>query len=219
MTNLGEEAAPAGDAPVDIPVTGPETSPTGRRPPQGVAHPLLRSWAVSFGVLFVAVAAWTFASPLGSAPDEPAHLIRAASLVRGELVGKPLPHATSAEKSTVTVQEPAVFASLATDVSCFQYKPTVPAGCQPPLNGSRHDVTVETYVGRYSPLYYVFVGLPTLALVSAKGISAARLVSGASRLRCSLWPSRRCGAAGELRCSRRASGWRQPQWRSTSPPW
>ena len=31
--------------------------------------------------------AWAFASPLGSGPDEPAHLIKAASVVRGELVG------------------------------------------------------------------------------------------------------------------------------------
>jgi hypothetical protein len=113
-------------------------------------------------------------------------------------VGKPLPHATTAEKSTVTVEEPAVFASMATDVSCFQYKPTVPAGCQPPLNGSTHDVTVETYVGRYSPFYYVFVGLPTLAFVSAKGIWAARLVSGAlsaALLALAITSLRRCRGA------------------------
>ena len=86
-------------------------------------------WYLS-GSFFVAVAAWSFASPLGSGPDEPAHLVRAVSLVRGQLVGHDLPHPTKAQKSTVIVQVPEVFASLETHVGCFQYKSAVPAGCQ-----------------------------------------------------------------------------------------
>ena len=132
---------------------------------------------MAFSVLFLAAAAWTFASPLGSGPDEPAHLVRAVSLVRGQLVGKSLPHPTDAQKSTVIVKVPEVFASLETDVGCYQYKSAVPAGCQHPLNSSTHTVSVETYVGRYPPFYYAMVGLPTLAFVSVKGIYAARLVS------------------------------------------
>lgn len=165
-----------------------------RRPPR----PLLRIWLVSFGVLFVAAAAWSFASPLGSGPDEPAHLVRAASLVRGQLVGADLPHPTPAQKSTVIVKVPEVFASLETDVGCFQYKSAVPAGCQRPLNGSTHTVSVETYVGRYPPFYYALVGLPTLALVSVKGIYAARLVSGAlsaAMLALAITSLRRCRGA------------------------
>jgi Predicted membrane protein (DUF2142) len=165
-----------------------------RRPPR----PLLRIWLVSFGVLFVAVAAWSFASPLGSGPDEPAHLVRAASLVRGQLLGTALPHPTQAQKSTVIVKVPEVFASLETDVGCFQYKSAVPAGCQRPLNGSTRSVSVETYVGRYPPFYYALVGLPTLALVSVKGIYAARLVSGAlsaAMLALAITSLRRCRGA------------------------
>jgi Predicted membrane protein (DUF2142) len=127
----------------------------------------------------VATAAWTFASPLGSAPDEPAHLIRAASLVRGQLLGKPLPHASKDEQGIMIVRVPEVFASLANDISCFQGLANVTAACQQPLVGSPQDVAVETYVGRYSPFYYVLVGLPTLALVSVKGVYGARLASGA----------------------------------------
>ncbi len=165
-----------------------------RRP----ARPLLRIWLVSFGILFVAVAAWSFASPLGSGPDEPAHLVRAASLVRGQLVGKDLPHPTSAQKSTVIVRVPEVFASLGADVGCFQYKSNVPAGCQHGLNGSTHTVSVETYVGRYPPFYYALVGLPTLALVTVKGIYAARLASGAlsaAMLALAITSLRRCRGA------------------------
>ena len=175
----------------------PPPAPAGSAP-RRPARPLLRIWLVSFGVLFVAVAAWTFASPLGSGPDEPAHLVRAVSLVRGQLVGKDLPHPTSAQRSTVIVKVPEVFASLETHVGCFQYRSAVPAGCQRPLNGSTHVVSVETYVGRYPPFYYALVGLPTLALVSVKGIYAARLVSGAlasAMLALAVTSLRRCRGA------------------------
>ncbi len=178
--------------------TDHRAAPPTRQPARRAARPLLRMWLVSFGVLFVAVAAWSFASPLGSGPDEPAHLVRAASLVRGQLVGQDLPHPTNAQKSTVIVQVPEVFASLETHVGCFQFKPAVPAGCPKPLNGSTHTVSVETYVGRYPPLYYVLVGLPTLALVSVKGIYAARLVSGAlsaAMLALAIISLRRCRGA------------------------
>lgn len=94
-------------------------------------------------------------------------------------MGTPLPHPTKAEGSTVVVEVPEVFASLANDLSCFVPKPDVPAGCQAPLVPSGQDQPVETYVGRYPPLYYALVGWPTLILVTVKGIYAARLVSGA----------------------------------------
>jgi hypothetical protein len=138
-----------------------------------------RVWLATFAVLFVAGAAWSLASPLGSGPDEPAHLDRAVSLVRGQLLGRPLPHPTNFDRGTVVVRVPEVFASLANDLRCYQFKPRVPAGCQEPLIASKKDVATETYVGRYPPLYYALVGLPTLLLVSAKGIYAARVVSSA----------------------------------------
>jgi hypothetical protein len=131
-------------------------------------------------VIWVAVAAWSFASPMGSVPDEPAHLIRAASLVRGEFLGTPLPHTISATKAYVTVEAPQVFARLEDDVVCFRYQPpSVPASCQGTLDGSSGEVRVDIYVGRYSPLYYSLVGLPTLVAVNPAGMYLARLVSGA----------------------------------------
>lgn len=188
--------------------TGVETPPRpvpaitlGRRPrhrQERGSRPLLWTWLATFGVLFVAVAAWSFSSPLGSGPDEPAHLVRAASLVRGQLLGTPLAHPTNAEKSWVTVRVPEVFAALENDVGCFQFKPAVPAGCQQPLNASTKEVLTQTYVGRYPPFYYALVGLPTLFLVSVKGIYAARLVSGAlaaALLALAMTSLRRCRGA------------------------
>ncbi len=131
-------------------------------------------------MIWVAAAAWSFASPMGSGPDEPAHLIRAASLVRGELLGTPLAHTVLATKAYVTVEAPQVFARLENDVVCFRYKPpSVPASCQGTLDGSSSEVHVDIYVGRYSPLYYSLVGLPTLVAVNPAGMYLARLASGA----------------------------------------
>jgi hypothetical protein len=78
-----------------------------------------------------------------------------------------------------TVEVPEVFAGLSFKIGCFQFKPTVPAGCEQPVTGPPQNVPIQTYVGRYPPFYYALVGLPTLAFISAKGICAARLVSGA----------------------------------------
>ena len=53
--------------------------------------PHLRArWGVFAGAwiaLALLASAWAIASPISSGPDEPAHLIKAASVVRGELVG------------------------------------------------------------------------------------------------------------------------------------
>jgi len=188
------------------PVLAPEPQETqlaltGRpRPePRPYSHPHpFRMWVTSFAVIWLAMAAWSFASPLGSAPDEPAHLIRAASVVRGQLLGEPVPHPSPMTRGTVTVEVPQIFARLANDVGCFQFKPQVPASCQGSLAGSRSDVGVYTYVGRYPPLYYGLVGLPTLVLVSPGGMYGARLVSAAlsaAMLALSLLSLRRCRGA------------------------
>lgn len=205
------EPAPVEPAPVELdPTTGlltpqsgllweprhyglrPRPGPSLRR---GPSTRLVSTWLAAFAVLFLAAAAWSFASPLGSGPDEPAHLDRAASLVRGQWLGTPLPHPTNFQKSTVTVRVPEVFAALANDIGCFQFKSQVPAGCRPALPASAKEVSTQTYVGRYPPLYYLLVGLPTLFLVSVKGIYGARLVScalSAAMLALAITSLRRC---------------------------
>jgi hypothetical protein len=141
-------------------------------------RPVSGEWLAAFAVLFAAVAAWAFATPLGAAPDEPAHLIRAASVARGQFLGKALPHPAAPEGPTLVVEVPPIFVTLANDVSCFQWKPKVPAGCQQPLAPQPGEVGAETYVGRYPPLYYALVGLPTLSATKG-GIYGSRLLSGA----------------------------------------
>lgn len=183
----GEErpSAPAGAAHRQ---RRPNRGPTRRAP-----HPLLRTWLLAFAALFVASAAWSLATPLGAAPDEPTQLERAAAVVRGQLTGVRVDvRGTPGSRLYLELQNlqrltvPEVFADLGPltvngvktgYIDCFQFRPTVPAGCAPKLWTSRQQVQVNTYVGNYPPFYYLWVGTPTLAAVSVTGIRLARLAS------------------------------------------
>lgn len=45
-------------------------------------------WAISTLVLFGLMVTWSFATPLGAASDEPAQIIKAAAVARGEFLGQ-----------------------------------------------------------------------------------------------------------------------------------
>jgi hypothetical protein len=53
----------------------------------------------------------------------------------------------------------------------------VSAACAARLTQSKAEVRATTYVGRYPPLYYAIVGLPSLFTASGDGLYAMRLVS------------------------------------------
>jgi hypothetical protein len=125
-------------------------------------------------VLFVLCAAWAVATPLGAAPDEPAQIVKAAATVRGELIGQPAPGQPAAVRE---FRVPAVFNSVYNLPICFQFHPQTPAGCAPHVPSSGTIVTSTSYVGRYPPLYYALVGLPTLAMHSENVIYFMRLIS------------------------------------------
>jgi hypothetical protein len=136
--------------------------------------------------------------PIGAANDEPAQLVKAASVVRGEIVGqrvspKLLAQTPSGDKvdfggctflSTVqrcsaadtVVTVPSSFADFSRS-ECF-FLQQFPAGCSVGLRGSNREVKATTYVGRYPPLYYAIVGLPSLVSSTDTGVYLMRLVSG-----------------------------------------
>jgi hypothetical protein len=161
--------------------TDTEAVPTPETPATRRGRPLLATpekfagiWIRSFFVVFVLCAAWSLATPLGAAPDEPAQIVKAAATVRGELIGQPARGQTS---TTRAFRVPAVFKPIYTLPTCYQFHRKIPAGCAPSLPNSGRIVTVTTYVGRYPPLYYSMVGLPTLASHSGNVIYFMRLVS------------------------------------------
>jgi hypothetical protein len=136
-------------------------------------HGFKGTWVRTFLVLFFLAATWVLATPLGAAPDEPAQIVKAAATVRGETIGQYAPDEPAAVRQ---FHVPAVFNSIYNLPICYQFHPKTPAGCAPHLPSSGRTVTSTSYVGRYPPLYYAVVGLPTLVMHSESVVYFMRLV-------------------------------------------
>jgi MYXO-CTERM domain-containing protein len=146
-----------------------------RRSPRGTQRPLV-VLAAAFGAFFLLYALWSVATPLFAAPDEPVQMIKAVAVAHGQLIGD---QRNGAASPYTYVRVPEVYAHAGLDESCFTFKFRVPASCAPPVAGRAEVVPIRIYTGRYPPLYYAIVGLPSLAMSSAGGIYAMRLVSAA----------------------------------------
>jgi len=110
-------------------------------------------------VIFALMLSWSLASPTPSGPDEPTQFIKAAAVAHGTLIGTPVPHSTS----LVGVRVAGTYINAASVAqSCVYHTPATSGGCAPPLVGSSAPAVAFTYVGRYPPLYYAIVGLPSL---------------------------------------------------------
>ncbi|MBV8159423.1 MAG: DUF2142 domain-containing protein, partial [Acidimicrobiia bacterium] len=129
--------------------------------------------AVSSTLLFGAACgllmiAWLVGNPLGRAPDEPMHYVKAAALANGEPRGgaTTLTHAGYTEKQWQWArQQVRLFnvpprIALAPVVPCPIFDPRVPARCQqgwPTTDGAQ----LPSYLGTYQPYAYV----PSAALM------------------------------------------------------
>jgi hypothetical protein len=136
-----------------------------------------RPWRVFVVVLvlaFLNMAVWSLATPFFASPDEPAQVARAVALEHGQLIGKTVKNAGNAI-TDVTI--PKIYAAGTAYGGCFTFKDTVSASCAKDLTQSKREVRAITYVGRYPPLYYAIVGLPSLFTASANGLYAMRLTS------------------------------------------
>ena len=125
-------------------------------------------------IFFALSLCWIVATPVGGGPDEPAQMIKAAATVRGELVGGDVRGTSTAMRRMVI---PQAYAHAAEIAGCFQFKPDQRANCQPTWTGTMSPTHINTYVGRYPPLYYSLVGLPTLVTSSVWGFYAMRTIS------------------------------------------
>lgn len=134
-------------------------------------------WLTSFLLLLATVWTWSLASPLFSSPDEPSHMVKAAAVARGQLGSEEVFDSNGVK--TYAVKVPGVFARAPIIPQCFAFNPTVTPACSPPFRGGQEKRLVITAAGRYPPLYYLVVGLPSLAFPSSTGVYLARFVSGA----------------------------------------
>ena len=124
--------------------------------------------------LVLVIGAWSLATPLMAAPDEPAQAAQAAALVRGQ-IDEPQVAGPIGPLSEVRV--PAWVQSAAFLPNCFAFRPARSARCPTVVGTNRAPVTMKTQFSNYPPLYFAWVGLPSLALSGTGALYAMRLAS------------------------------------------
>lgn len=113
---------------------------------------------------------WAVATPLAAAPDEPAHIVKAASVALGEFSGEFGPDGT-----VVDVPQ---YAAWTHAQSCTAFNDTVSADCQTEAPGDPGRIVASaTTAGLYNPLYYALVGWPALVDGDSSGVYAMRIMS------------------------------------------
>lgn len=123
-----------------------------------LAHIHRKTWLaglVTFIGLSMMSTAWAIATPLSASPDEPAHIIKAAAVVRGQLIGK-----TTGKSGFTAVTVPSAVGN-AWGWTCPAYHPDTTADCQA-IRGDATQRRAVTSAGLYNPTYYFLVGWPSL---------------------------------------------------------
>ncbi len=170
---MTERAALAGRN--GVPESGSGDSPTWAAGTPITSRPvrnlLLYVWA--FLAIGTAIAAWSIATPLMAAPDEPSHAIDAAAVVRGMFDVREHPTTFGL---LANVRVPEWVASTRGLPSCFSFKPTVSAGCSPKVSQGTAMVGADTQFSNYPPLYYLLVGIPSLVAKGTNAVYAMRMV-------------------------------------------
>jgi hypothetical protein len=117
----------------------------------------------------VMVLSWLLATPLSGGPDESAHMIRSAALVRGQLDGEPSEFSPSRRVYEIPgwVGHP--------DPSCFAFFPYEPATCATTVPRPEGDASSETGAWKYQVWGHLLPGVGTLAPASVGSWSARAL--------------------------------------------
>jgi hypothetical protein len=115
---------------------------------------------------------WSLATARYGGPDEPAHVLRAAAVAQGDLLGSPVPGLVDGFRS---VRVPAALATG--DPRCFRHDKRMPATCavaDADVTGLR---SAATSSGTYPPWYFAMVGLPVRLLGDVSSVVWYRLVA------------------------------------------
>jgi hypothetical protein len=156
------------------------TTATGQDPrgPARSTRGGLRAYWLAFGLLWLLTAAWSLSQPIAAGPDENAHVVKAAAVVRGQLGSDDA--GTGAGSGDVTV--PYFYERLMTYPICFAFTSPQPASCAPELPAGADAETPTqawTWVVRNNPVYYAIVGLPSLLPAGPVAVHLMRLLSAA----------------------------------------
>lgn len=124
---------------------------------------------MSFALFLAVGAAWAFASPIYSGPDEPSHVVHAAAIPRGDLIGT-----SHKGNPNVKVTAPLVYKP---GPACYAFHPQIPANCFHLADVLSGDGTLPTYTARYLPPYSAFIGFGSYWIPPGSGqIYAMRLL-------------------------------------------
>lgn len=128
----------------------------------------LKVGIVTAVVYFFLGTAWAFSSPIFSVPDEYSHAVKAAAVVRGEIL-----------PTSVTVGEVVTVPAWLESTSwyCFVNRPEVTADCQTEMTQSTSLTRQVTSAGRYPPFYYALAGAPSLLLQGSSAFYAQREIT------------------------------------------
>jgi hypothetical protein len=110
---------------------------------------------------------WGLATPLFANADEPAHVVRAASVARGELLGKK--PRDERLKGYTLVRLPTIYEDAGRDLNRFARKPNRDASCDTFRGSETRTKDVITEAGHHPPAYYAVVGGVSRIWPSAAG--------------------------------------------------
>lgn len=144
-----------------------------RRMLSAIAGRSVIRFALIWLLIFIAGASWAVATPLGGSPDEPAHIIKAAAVARGDVLGE-----ATDQPAVRAVTIPKGLASAAR-WPCYAFDGTKEANCLSSVNDDWYDVSAKTTAGLYNPTFYAIVGWPSLLLDDASAAVMAMRVMNA----------------------------------------
>ncbi len=131
------------------------------------AVPTLAAW----GLCSLVALSWALTVGRYGGPDEPAHVVRAAAVANGELVGEPAP---DLEPGYRFVEVPRSIASG--DPACYRHDARTDASCAV-ASPQSEPVSAATSAGTFPPTYYAGVGLAARLVGAADHALAHRVVA------------------------------------------
>lgn len=139
-------------------------------------------WSAAFLVFAGLGVLWSLSVPRLGGPDEPAHVVKATAVARGQLqtdvVRSPGGFGMVLPQTEVEVPESYAMQTLWPQLTCWSGKVDVSTACAPDLPARVGPIVRSvTYVGTYQPTYYAVVGWPTRLLPPTSGLLGARVVS------------------------------------------
>ena len=116
-----------------------------------------RYWWKFFLVVFPLTVLWGISNPMFASPDEPAHMVRAQGIVRGQLEG---PYKVDG----IPVN----------DIECLAFKPEASADCMS-LDWAEAPTYEDSTATNYPPLFHFLAGLPSLIFQGLSGAYVMRI--------------------------------------------